>query len=50
LKGEQQMACNKQNIPLKRLVFAALVAAFSGGFYLIKADAQSIGEPGRGHR
>lgn len=42
------MAGNKQIIHLKRLVFAALVAALSGGFYLVKADAQSIGEPGRG--
>ena len=44
------MAHDKQNIHLKHLVFAALVAALSGGFYLVKADAQSIGEPGRGGR
>ncbi len=42
------MTRKKSNLHLKRLVFAALVAAFSGGFYLVKADAQSIGEPGRG--
>ncbi len=41
------MARKKSNVHLKRLVFAALVAALSGGFYLVKADAQSIGEPGR---
>jgi hypothetical protein len=41
------MARNKQNFHLKRLVFAALVAALSVGFYLVQADAQSIGEPGR---
>ncbi len=42
------MARNKQNIHLKHLVIAALVVAFSGGFYLVQADAQSIGEPGLG--
>ncbi len=40
------MVRKKSNVHLNRLVFAALVAAFSGGFYLVKADAQSIGEPG----
>ncbi len=42
------MARNKQNIHLKHLVIAALVVALSGGVYLVNADAQSIGEPGRG--
>ncbi len=42
------MARNKQNVHLKHLVIAALVVAFSGGFYLVQADAQSIGEPGLG--
>jgi len=42
------MARKLSNVQLIRFVIVALVAALSGGFYLVKAGAQSIGEPGRG--